>query len=213
MVNFFIIGPKSRVYYFGMFFVKEDKSLIWNLLKILTIQEVSAFIGTESRGNSRNITEIIYLGLFEKDGELEIFADENNLEEEEEGGDEDNNVISIKDYTHEAQELDKGADIICGEGCFQILSEWVIKFQEMESDILGLGRFPILKELANRTAESTFVFDEKNKIRKSYEKMKKIEIFSLYKNISSADIDIQRANRDDLSKADPKGVIIRKKQS
>ena len=184
-------------------------SLIWELLKILTIEEVRAFISQESGIKGRNITNILKQELLEREDE-DVYLEVNNIENKNLNGKEEISSDNQREGLSGEIVLE---NMICGKMCIQLLSDWNIKFQKMESDVLGLSRFPILKELSGREVLSTFLFDEQRKIKKSYEKIKKSEIYNLYKETATVDIEFQRANGNNFDKADPRGIIIKKKQN
>lgn len=59
---------------------------------------------------------------------------------------------------------------------------------------------------------SNFILSEKEKFKESHVKLKKKEVFNLYRKAASVDIDVERKTNDDLKKSTKVGVLVDKTQ-
>lgn len=165
-------------------------SLMMNLLRILTPEEINE-LTTTSEGNKRvPLTQLMYVKMgVETNEELESAS-----------------LAKILPFTFP----EKPAEVLASDE--QIGEENLEPLpQDEEQPISTQSAEPVASD--ERMQTSAFILFEKKRLEKTVHKMRQKEIMQSYKKNASIDIEQERGIRDDMKKSSRSGVLVNKKHA
>ncbi len=181
--------------------------LFRKLLRIITVAEINDLVTLSSGRKRVSLTEIVNR---EMEGKPYEFLHD---------GESDNgkgNKAKILPFDFDISAFKKRREkpttleLKCGARCQQLLVHWSYKFAEMDKNLLMAKRLPKRKEVIGQKQMSTFILEEKKKIKDSFSKLKKIEVMKLYDKTASINLEVEKASEDD--EPTESGVLINRKQ-
>ncbi|MCP4913682.1 MAG: hypothetical protein GY909_11250 [Oligoflexia bacterium] len=116
---------------------------------------------------------------------------------------------------HENSEaLEQEASVLeCGSDVSSLLAYFSEQCRNWDKNVLGESRPKLNLNAIKKKETSTFIIEEKKKLEASTSKLKGVEVLDLYRKNSKVDIELQRNNKEDLSKASQSGVLVNKKHA
>ncbi len=165
-------------------------SLMMNLLRILTPEEINE-LTTTSEGNKRvPLTQLMYVKMgVETSEEVESAS-----------------LAKILPFTFPEKVIEDDAEDV---GLSQETSS-----EDVESvgDEVGVENSQE-SESEERMQTSAFILFEKKRLEKNVHKMRQKEIMQSYKKNASLDIEQEKGIRDDMKKSSRSGVLVNKKHA
>ncbi len=161
-------------------------SLLTDIMRILTPEEISELTSTSSGSSRVQLTDM--LDLYETGQEL---PDPENM--------------GAKILPFNKEETSSEVEIIYETGPHVI--EAIQNFLKK----LSLGNTALSKE-GKAVETSTFILNEKERFEYVQAKLKKQEVMGLYMKNATVDIEQEKALKDDLKKSSRSGVLVNKKQ-
>lgn len=178
--------------------------LIYNLLRILTPEEINELITTGSGKTRTSLVELMekHFNSNEEDVVEGAKILPFKLEQEEERLE--------ADQSEEVQEIEN-REYKLGRGCFKKLRELQLEHKRNLKDLFAEKRKK--KIIKDKKEISLFILEEKKKLESASTSLKGKEIIQLYEKNSKVDINLYRKNRQNLQQASQMGVLINKKQA
>lgn len=161
-------------------------SLLTDIMRILTPEEISELTSTSSGSSRVQLTDM--LDLYETGQEL---PDPENM--------------GAKILPFNKEEIDLEIEVIyeAGPHVIETIQNYLKK--------LSLGNTALSKE-GKAVETSTFILNEKERFEYVQAKLKKQEVMGLYMKNATVDIEQEKALKDDLKKSSRSGVLVNKKQ-
>lgn len=156
--------------------------LMMSLMRILTPEEINE-LTTKHEGDSRiSLTEL--------------------LEKSLKGIPYDHDQAKILPFNRKKNILVPGVQVL----------EFLAQLKVVENDVKNeeADKYKVQRDENGNT--SNFILSEKEKFKESHVKLKKKEVFNLYRKAASVDIDVERKTNDDLKKSTKVGVLVDKTQ-
>lgn len=163
-------------------------SLLGDILRIITPEEISELTATSSGSNRLELTDM--LDQFE-DGEKFDFSN-----------DEGAKILPFKKNGEEEEEVEL-VPVQVGAQVHEYLNHYLekIKIGDTSKDTKG-----------NTVETSVFILKEKERFKYVQSKLKQKEVMGLYMKNAGVDIEQEKTLKDDLSKSSRTGVLVNKKQ-
>lgn len=193
-----------------------DESLLSCLFRLLTPNEISE-LTTTSGGLKKVPLTLIGQGFIDGVDYEEVMDSANS---------------SKSDVVHEAKilEFDAGErksdseeglesldstepSLVCAPDVASLLAYFSEQCRNWDKNVLGESRPSLNLNAIKKKETSTFIIEEKKKLEASTSKLKGVEVLDLYRKNSKVDIELQRNNKEDLSKASQSGVLVNKKHA
>lgn len=173
-------------------------SLMMNLLRILTPEEINE-LTTTSEGNKRvPLTQIMYRKM--------------GVETEEEI--ESSSLAKILPFTFPDKDVPAGLEAQ-EEDSSEIVQEHETNEEELsvQSDSANPNAHSEELSSSGRLPTSVFILHEKKRFEASVHKMRSKELLKNYKKNAALDIEQEKGLRDDMKKSSRTGVLINKKHA
>lgn len=187
-----------------------------NLLRLLTPEEISALTTTSVGAERVDLNDLMD---FENDGHDYRDFKAHRKAQEAEQAKAAKHSAKIIDINQRNKNKDNGTNKTekvslpeLSQDIQELLNTFIDRCKKMESNPLGRKRLPKRKRGGLKKQMSTFIIEEKDKIEKSFVKLKSVEIMDLYQKNAAVDIDLQKAS-DDLSESSQSGILVNKKRA
>jgi hypothetical protein len=163
-------------------------SLLGDILRIITPEEISELTATSSGSSRLELTDM--LDQFE-DGEKFDFTN-----------DEGAKILPFK-KGGEVEEEEQLAPVQAGPQVHEYFQHYIekMKIGDTSKDVKG-----------NTVETSVFILKEKERFKYVQSKLKQKEVMGLYMKNAGVDIEQEKTLKDDLSKSSRTGVLVNKKQ-
>ena len=190
-----------------------ETSLLDSLFRLLTPNEINE-LTTTSGDNKKIPLSLIGDGFVNGKDYQQVLRESSDEPESTEheakilpfGSDSDSD-----ENDHEASsELES---LTCAKEVESLLTYFVEQCKIWDSNVLGASRPGLNLNAIKKKETSTFIIDEKKKFEVSSSKLKSVEVLDLYRKNSKVDIELQKNNKEDLSKASQSGVLVNKKHA
>lgn len=174
--------------------------LIYELLRILTPEEISELITTGSGKSRVSLMELIQDEMEGEGAKILPFQRSELLEEEKVEIEE---PVEPETFTEE--------DIKVSGKCENYLLTLQLQHKKNLKNIFSEKRK--VKKIKNNKEISLFIIEEKKKLENASVALKGKEIIQLYEKNSKVDLNMYRKSRENLHRASQQGVLVNKKQA
>ncbi|GAB4009591.1 MAG: hypothetical protein Fur0010_00470 [Bdellovibrio sp.] len=174
--------------------------LIYELLRILTPEEISELITTGSGKTRVSLMELIQDEIKGEGAKILPFQRSDQLEEE-----------NVKIEKPVGSETINEYDIEVSGKCENYLQKLQLQHKKNLKNIFSEKRK--VKKIKNNKEISLFIIEEKKKLENASVALKGKEIIQLYEKNSKVDLNMYRKSRENLHRASQQGVLVNKKQA
>jgi len=188
-----------------------QKSVFANLLRVITPEEINLMTKSFDGNERELLTDLVDLDLINFSDDVDESGRENKAKilelrpkaKSDQASHEDKTNISVNNTSSE---------FVCGDKCLDLLQSHADYCLENEDNIFGKKRIAS-KEKAENYESTDFILQQLNQTHINNEKLKKVNVWKVYSQNSSREVDVSEKKSKSFSSSSTKGNLINKRQA